>query len=242
MRQYRAFFSQQNWRALDAHIMKEHRAINCLKCPTIPDFKLKKLNMRYVEVLEAKAPVYERPELPPTPERRNENENTVRRRKNITLEDIPRTLVKKLYRTMSKKDIPITLLNKIIKESQTEENIPNRVKRRIIATAQTMQRKLGVKKDLKSVYLTNTSFKKHDRLRVLQFGSYKLNRVKKHVGPVDSYIFNEDLVKRTFAEIADGTRDLGRKLTGKWSPLACQANVRKRFGPQPKALNGGQVS
>ena len=113
-----------------------------------------------MEVLEAKAPIYERPELPPTPERCNENENTPRRRKILTLEDIPRTLVKKLYRTMSKKDIPITLLNKIIKESQTEENIPNRVKRRIIATAQTMQRKLGIKQDLKSVYLTNTSFKK----------------------------------------------------------------------------------
>lgn len=50
MRQYRAFFSQQNWRALDARIMKEHKTINCLKCPTIPDFKLKKLKMQQLKI------------------------------------------------------------------------------------------------------------------------------------------------------------------------------------------------
>ena len=238
IRQYRAYFSKQNWRALDASTMKEHRVMNCLKCSQIPDFQLKKANQTFVRALENNNVVAQQPQTPRACQRL-QNEQTQQRR--LSLEDIPRGLVRTLYKKMKKGDIPKRLLQKIIKDSMTEENIPKKLKRKIIAKAQAMQRTAAIKKELTTIFLTNTSFKKHDRMRVSQFGSYKRNRVKAHVGPIDSYSFNQEIVRDTFQQVSNGTMDLGRKMTGRWAPLAFSASVRKRFGPQPKILNGGQV-
>lgn len=239
IRQYQAYFSKQNWRALDASVMKQHRAMNCLMCPHIPEFQLKKSNQPFVQALENDK--YAKTHQPQTPIACQRLESESIPQTLVSLKDIPRRLVRALYKKMKKENIPKRLLRRIIKDSMTEKNIPKRIKRKIIAKAQNLQQIASVKKDLQAVYLTNTSFKKHDRLRALQYGSYKRQKARTHVGPIGSYKFNQDIVRETFQQVSNGTMELGRKMTGKWAPLSFSANLKKRFGPQPKALNGGQV-
>lgn len=66
----------------------------------------------------------------------------------------------------------IRLLQKIIKDSMAEENIPKMLKRKIVTIAQALQRTAAIQKELTTTFLTNSSFQKHNRMRVLQSGSY----------------------------------------------------------------------
>ena len=131
--------------------MKEHRVMNCLKCSQIPDFQLKKANQTFVQALENNNVVAQQPQ-PQTPRacQRLQNEQTPQRR--LSLEDIPRGLVRTLYKQMKKGDIPKRLLQKIIKDSMTEENIPKELKRKIIAKAEAMQRTAAIKKELTTIF------------------------------------------------------------------------------------------
>ena len=159
----------------------------------------------------------------------------------VTITDITPGLKNIIYKGITKEKVPKRVANQILKDSMNLGRIPNYLKKKIIDDAQKRQMNSEMELELRSIYVGNLSFRKHDKLRAMRHGKYIKNRKKKHIGPLLTYHFNKEIVKTRLEEIGAGLKDLGSSMDGKWNGLAKQAGVKKRIGPQPTYLNGGQV-
>lgn len=87
----------------------------------------------------------------------------------------------------------------------------------------------------------NISIRSYRELRMKQNSRYQENPQKTHVGRLENYLFDRDMVDKHLEEKSNGSSDLGDKMIGKWEELARCAGVRRCGDQQPKTMNKAQV-
>ena len=124
----------------------------------------------------------------------------------------------------------------------TTDDIPSHLKRKIIQDYKTEEAKVFREGDFDRVYATNISMAQYREQRMLQSSEYRENPAKGHVGSLDLYIFDENIVRRKLQQTADENKDLGDRLHRKWAELAREAGLRRRNQTNEKTIpNAGQV-
>ena len=139
-KEYLEAFSVEKWRQLPVSEMKLHSALNCLECVKYPRFALKISNRDFIN----------RQQLPVA---QAENECDPARAQPLNVANIPQETINLIYKTIPKNRVPKKIVDEIIKEHLTLENIPSFLKRQVIGHAQKHQQKKAIGKDLKAIFL-----------------------------------------------------------------------------------------
>ena len=90
----------------------------------------------------------------------------------IRMDQLQRRTINEVYKSIPKNKVP-KQVQEILKEHLNVERIPSKFKRQIINQSVKEQMLKPREKDLLSVYMTNNSFKKHDKQRAFRCRSYK---------------------------------------------------------------------
>ena len=98
-------------------------------------------------------------------------------------------------------------------------------------------REQSVPTNTTSLLASKISINAYQKLRIRMAAKYKKNPEKSHVGRLENYVFDENIILKRLQETA------GSKMRGRWAALAREANVRKRPGLKVTAtLKVGRVS
>jgi hypothetical protein len=109
--------------------------------------------------------------------------------------------------------------------------------RETISTAVKKQMKLGRDKDLGALYCNNVSLRKWDKIRRQQFGFYENNKPRTHTARLENYKFDRSQA----LALLGSEKNLGNRMTGKWTWLAGQVGMTDQNGRGHKNFNSGQV-
>lgn len=134
-------------------------------------------------------------------------------------------------------------LIKQIKMDEKKNSPPTqKEKENILREANKSQDKNQLKRDITALYGTNTSASQYVKRRKIQFGYYESNKIKDHVGPLESYVFNKQLALDILTKTADNNKDLKDTMNRKWKGLAEKVNLKKQNKPEDEVINKTQVS
>jgi uncharacterized membrane protein YebE (DUF533 family) len=99
------------------------------------------------------------------------------------------------------------------------------------------QRDESLAKDLNAVYANDVSLRQWDKIRRCQFGSYEPSEKKSHIGNLSGYTLDTDKA----LSILGSNKDLGNKMTGKWTQMAKDVGLKTLAGKVYNEFNSGQV-
>ena len=147
--------------------MRQNQCVSCTECVNIPEFRLKKSNIRFIEKTLEENPVHgqrmDLPEIEAQPALQTIRNN---QRRDIPIDQLQRRAINKVYKTIPKK-VPKKTVQEVLKEHLIVERTPKKLKQEIINQAVKEQTLKPPEKNLLSVYMTNNSFKRHDKQRAL---------------------------------------------------------------------------
>ena len=126
--------------------------------------------------------------------------------------------------------------------SKNNTRIKAKVKAKIIRDYLTKLRQEQISTHTTALFASKLSIRAYSRLRIRMHCKYVKNKPKCHVGKLENYVCNKEIVKRALEAAAGGSKELGTSMTGKWTELARKAKLQKRHGlPVTRTLNCGQV-
>jgi len=115
------------------------------------------------------------------------------------------------------------------RKSITAKDVPRKVRRQIIKAANESISEQTINNDFLALYSTKQSHSEWDLQRKRQFGEFRANRKKSHIGNFRNYAFDLEVVEAT----------LSAGNTTNWTQLSKSANLKNKHGEVPK--NAGQV-
>lgn len=123
---------------------------------------------------------------------------------------------------------------------RTPVRITSKVRRKFNTDFLKKVRKQQVHMHTLALLSSKISIRGYRRLRMRQNTTMIKNRPKCHVGRLDKYHFDKEVIQQRLQEVGGREKALGRRMEGKWEQLARDAGVRRR-GTLNTQLNKAQV-
>lgn len=216
-----SYFSFQNFKKLSAASKLKHSYNNCLECAENhrPMWIMKRSNKCHLETPAKTALNSLKAVLDKTP---TEITATV-------VDDFVRNVIKPVKEKLKGTPFSAKLSIGSKRKAVTVDDVPKKVRRAIIKSANDEMNDETTNKDFISLYASKQSQSEWDVQRKRSFGERRQNRKKSHTGRLTDYTFNEIVVKSTLKENEDIN----------WSALSKSANLKNANNKAPR--NAGQV-
>ena len=112
-----------------------------------------------------------------------------------------------------------------IQRNNHPDFVPARVKRKIEQDFLAKLRQESLCAFTTALYASDVSMNKYSKMRIRQHCVYKENAKKNHIGRMESYKFNRVYVSEFLRKISPDSKNLEKKMVGKWSELSRKAGL-----------------